>query len=114
MEIAAFTEPAGLYEICDVHDQRISFPVGHGISVVGRVRALAVCAAIGGDGAVRVTRYVFVEENHFSRQLNDPARRANSWNAGLSAIEHLVRLALVVEEVFYFFPELRFIGRSWS
>src|SRR5260221_10790959 len=114
MEIPAFTEPAILHEIGNVHDQRISIPMPHGVSVVGRVRTLAVCAAIGGNYAVRISRYVFVKENHLARHLNDPAWRTNARDARLTTIKHFVRLALVVEEVFHFFPELRFIGRSGS
>src|SRR6266481_2821558 len=114
MEISAFTEPAIIHEISDVNDQSISIPMGNRIAVVGGVRTLAVCAAIGGDDAVRISRDVFVQENHFSWELNDPARRTDPRNAGLSAIEDFVSLALVVEQVLHLFPEFWFVGRRGS
>ena len=42
VEISAFTEPAVLDEIGNVNHQGIFLPVGYGISVVGRIRVLAV------------------------------------------------------------------------
>src|SRR5438874_1825704 len=85
--------------------------MGDGVAVIGRIGVGAVRTRVGGNDPIRVSRDVFVEENHFARKLNNPARRADSRHAWLAAVKDLVGLALVVEQVFHFGLQLGLVGR---
>src|SRR5262245_5794490 len=66
-------EPESVVEADRVHDQRVAFPPGDGVTIPGWIRIVRMRATVEEDLAVAVD-VPFEQKEHMRRGLNDPPR----------------------------------------
>ena len=100
VEISAFAEPSVFQEIRDVHDEHVAFPMRHGISVIRRIRVLAMLAGQSvWEDAVGIAGRILIEEKSISfgsctMRRGGPMRGTR--RGGFAVEPHRIGLAFVI------------------